>query len=145
MRSEPFSARSLHVLATTPAATRMAVSHARRIAYAYAARVVLLLPHIATRHESIETIASDRLLIERLRLISIDGLSDIIVRVCVCQRPEDVIDTLRDTDTVILIGGRSSPWWPTAEQRLARRLAARGHHIVFVDTASAENAVATRP
>jgi hypothetical protein len=38
-----------------------------------------------------------------------------------------------DTQSPVVIAGQHH-WWPTREQRLARKLQAAGHQVVFTET-----------
>jgi hypothetical protein len=67
--------------------------------------------------------------VERIRS---DGI-DVRVRVYLCRRDDHVLPTAFKPHSLIVIGGRRS-WWPTAAERLRRRLERAGHFVVFVDT-----------
>ena len=45
-------------------------------------------------------------------------------------RPEHLVYTLADKHSLIVIGGQSG-FWPSREQRLARRLTRQGYAVVF--------------
>jgi hypothetical protein len=67
--------------------------------------------------------------VERVRSEGID----VRVRVYLCRREERVLPMAFKRHSFIVIGGRRS-WWPTASERLRRRLEAAGHFVVFVET-----------
>ena len=54
---------------------------------------------------------------------------------CVCEHPTDVVQLFTPSPLVI-VGGTLGRWWPTAEQRLVRRLSDLGCRVTFVCVAS---------
>lgn len=57
---------------------------------------------------------------------------DARVRVFLCRKRESVIPMAFKGHSLIIMGGKRR-WWPTAAQRLRRRLEAAGHFVLFVD------------
>ena len=52
------------------------------------------------------------------------------------KRPRDPAETLAAVlkpDSVVVLGGRKR-WWPTTEERLARKLRRIGHEVIFTET-----------
>jgi hypothetical protein len=58
---------------------------------------------------------------------------------CACRRLLDVVQLLAP-GSIVVVGGRSRWLWPTAEQRLAYALTARGCRVVFVSPVADEMA-----
>jgi len=71
--------------------------------------------------------------IERVRAAGIEAR----VRVYLCGNDDHVLPNAFRPHSFIVIGGRRS-WWPTAAERLRRRLEAAGHFVLFVDTSEAK-------
>jgi hypothetical protein len=112
------------VLATTPEGTASALKAANSVADG---RVTVLVPcgpagtsRIAALHEDYRSLAAAA------------GVAASI-HVCVCRRPGDLVRLLDGGGAPIVVGGRSRRLWPTAEQRLARRLARQGCAVTFAD------------
>jgi hypothetical protein len=68
---------------------------------------------------------------EFVRRVRSEGI-DVRVRVYLCRNEEQAMLTAFGRHSLIVIGGRRS-WWPTASERLRRRLEAAGHFVVFVE------------
>ena len=124
--------RTIHVLATTPGATRAAIAAAVPLARGAGARLLVLVPHafpspidLAQRRDS-----TDRVVGAYRDLVTELG-GDGAVRLCLCSRPEDVSRLLPEHATIV-VGGMPPRWLPTSETRLARRMAALGHHVIMV-------------
>ena len=66
--------------------------------------------------------------IERVRAEGIEAR----VRVYLCGLDDHILPNAFRPHSFIVVGGRRS-WWPTAAERLRRRLEAAGHFVVFVD------------
>jgi hypothetical protein len=118
------------IVATTDEGTRCALRAATNLANGSDARVLLLVPHVirlfqpANRHDAI-------LITDRYRAIARDVGVDALVRLCVCRRVDDMFRWMLGPGARIVIGGRQRRWWPSAAQRMARRLEALGHDVVF--------------
>jgi hypothetical protein len=57
---------------------------------------------------------------------------EVQVRVYLCRSGARALSRAFKPRSLIVIGGRRS-WWPTASERLRRRLEAAGHFVLFVD------------
>jgi hypothetical protein len=125
------SAQGLQVLATTEEGTRLALAEAMRLAGGADARVLLLVPRIvpflSTPDSRLEAIA----IADRYRAIAVEAGVDARVRLCFCRRLDDIFRWMLGPGARIVIGGRRRRWWPTAAERVARRLERQGHHVVF--------------
>src|SRR5689334_14964277 len=124
--------RTIHVLATTPGATRAAIAAAVPLARGAGARLLVLVPHALPPAVDLEERpdASDVVVGAYRDLVTELG-GDGAVRLCLCSRPEDVSRLLPDHATVV-VGGMPPRWLPTSETRLPRRMAALGHHVIMV-------------
>jgi hypothetical protein len=74
--------------------------------------------------------------IERVRAEGIEAR----VRVYLCGLDDHVLPNAFRPHSFIVVGGRRS-WWPTAAERLRRRLEAAGHFVVFVDGSEQKESV----
>ena len=124
----------VYVVATTDQGTRAAVTAARSFGAGFTSTPTLVMPHIVPYRQSLDsppvpigfTIARARRLAEELD-------ADLSLRVCVC-RPGDVrFETVIPPNVIVMVGGVRGRWRRSREQRLADRLAARGHRVLFVD------------
>jgi len=65
---------------------------------------------------------------------------DVRIRVYLCRPGRTVMPTAFKPHSIIVLGGHRS-WWPTASERLRRRLEGAGHYVVFVEPAVAGDAL----
>jgi hypothetical protein len=121
---------TVHVIATSLEATREALETAAALARGSSGRVVLFLRRASPdvqpadpRGEGVQLAALKRLTesyTPRPQVLS-----------CVCEHAADVVQLFQSPGLVV-IGGETRWWWPTAEQRLARALTRLGCHVTFV-------------
>jgi len=57
---------------------------------------------------------------------------DARVRVYLCRKRDSVVPMAFRGHSLIVMGGKRR-WWPTAAERLRRRLEVAGHFVLFVD------------
>jgi hypothetical protein len=62
------------------------------------------------------------------------------VRVYLCGNDDHLLSNAFRPHSFIVVGGRRS-WWPTAAERLRRRLEGAGHFVVFVDGSERKESV----
>jgi hypothetical protein len=70
--------------------------------------------------------------LRQFRLLSCQGAVEMQIELRLCR---DARRCLRDSlaqESLVIIGGKRSWFWPTREIRLARILRKSGHHVVFV-------------
>ena len=124
--------RTIHVLATTPGATRAAIAAAVPLARGAGARLLVLVPHaLPPPIDRDERLDSTALVVDAYRDLVAELGGDGAVRLCLCSRPEDVSRLLPEHATIV-VGGMPPRWLPTSETRLARRMAALGPHVIMV-------------
>jgi hypothetical protein len=111
---------SVNVVFTTADDTLAAVHVASAIGKALAAPLTVI--HFSPVSSPTESF------IERVRAEGIEAR----VRVYLCGLDDQVLPNALRPHSFIVIGGRRS-WWPTAAERLRRRLEAAGHFVLFVD------------
>jgi hypothetical protein len=124
--------RIIHVLATTPGATRAAIAAAVPLARGAGARLLILVPHAFPSPLGLEQQLdfTDGVVGTYRDLVAECG-GDGTVRLCLCSRAEDVSRLLPEHATIV-VGGMPPRWLPTSETRLARRMAALGHRVIMV-------------
>jgi len=123
--------QGLQVVATTDAGTRRALVEASRLVNGSGARVLLLVPQIITFMSATGNARDAAAITDRYRAMAIDAGVDARVRLCVCRRLDDIFQWMLGPRAHVVIGGRQRWWWPTAAERMARRLKALGHDVVF--------------
>jgi hypothetical protein len=123
--------QGLQVVATTEAGTRQALVEASRLANGSSVRVLLLVPQVISFMSGSGNAREAAALADRYREIAADAGVDARVRLCVCRRLDDVFRWMLGPRARIVIGGRQRWWWPTAAERMARRLQRQGYRVVF--------------
>ena len=124
------SSSDVYVVATTDEGTRRALREATRLTAEASARVVMLVPHVITFTAPEADAAGTMALTDRFRAIASEAGVPATVRVCLCRRSDDVWRSMMPGARVI-VGGRRRRWWPTAPERLARRLRDNGHDVLY--------------
>ena len=120
-----------YVLATTDAATMLALSAAYRSVSGE--HIVLLIPFLAPYGRSLEPTAEERAaLLDRYRRLGAvrPGTE---LRVCGCRERQHVPSRLLLANATIYVGGARGRWRTTDEERIVRELTADGHRVTFVD------------
>jgi hypothetical protein len=123
---------SVNVLATTHNGTRCALDVAKRLASGLDAKVVLVVPKLASRAGGFDPASPERnALVDEHRALAADVGVHATVLFCVCQRYDDIAHQMLGRSSLLIVGGRKRIWWPTAEERLVSRLAKAGYPVVF--------------
>jgi len=122
----------VQVIATSDAGTRAALLEARELARRRdVAKVVLLVPRVASTIASAEAPDVDTAMVERYRRIASRCGVNATVRLCVCGSLREAVQWMLPRGGVVVVGGQRRWWWPTREQRIADSLKKKGHAIVF--------------
>jgi hypothetical protein len=121
----------LQVVATTDEGTRRALDEATRLANGSRVRVLLLVPHVVPVFRSAGNPTEAVRITNRYRALAADLGANVLVRLCVCRRLDDVFRWMLGPRACVVIGGRHRWWWPTHAERIAFRLKRRGHEVVF--------------
>ena len=69
----------------------------------------------------------------RFRAIAEESPVDTTVRLYLCRDQMETLGAVLASHSLIVVGGRRR-WWPTWEERLARRLRRAGHEVIFTET-----------
>jgi hypothetical protein len=127
------SGLNIVVIFTTVDATIAALNRAATLAESLGARITLVSPQVVPYPLPL---TSPPVLLDfqerRFREIAAESPVDIRVQLYLCR---DVLETLKKVlqpKSIIVVGGRRR-WWPTREQKLARKLR-RSHEVVFTET-----------
>jgi hypothetical protein len=122
---------SIHIIATNDDGTHAALTEARRLTRPSSGRVIILVPQFVSFVEPPASPCESVALTDRYRGLAAAAGVEAVVRVCVCNRVDDLFRWMLSKDSRVIVGGRHRRFWPTAEQRLARRLKTLGHDVVF--------------
>ena len=122
------------VVFTSPAATLAAVRKAGILASPLNAHISLLLPQVVPYPAPLE---SPPVLLDFsehcLREIAAQSIVPTAVHIYLCRDAADTLQSVLAPRSLIVIGGRKC-WWPTREQKLARKLLRSGHEVIYIET-----------
>jgi hypothetical protein len=125
---------SIDVVFTSVEATLVALRRAAELANRLAARITLFVPQVVPYPLPLE---SPPVLLDwserRFRVIAEESPVETAVQIYLCRDRAHAIASVLKPRSIVVVGGRKR-WWPTAEMRLARRLRAEGHEVIFADT-----------
>ena len=127
---------SVQVLATTTEGTRCALLRAKQLTEGLDARILLLEPRLTSFATPFTSVTEKRVaaFVDEQRALAATVGVHVTVLFCAGERFDDVVHSMPpDRSSVIVVGGRSRAWWPSREQRMVRRLAAAGYHVVFAE------------
>jgi len=128
--SNGFSGRTVHVIATSQEGTREALEAAATLARGRSARVVVFVRRVTPGVHSLPEDHDETVEAAFRRLIDSYTPRPTVMSY-VCEQAIDVVQLFQPPGLVV-IGGETRRWWPTAEQRLAHALTRTGCHVTFV-------------
>jgi hypothetical protein len=124
---------NIDVVFTSVDATLAALKKAADLASRLTARITLVVPQVVPYPLPLQ---SPPMLLDwcerRFRVIAAQSPVETTVQIYLCR---DRVETLRSVlkpHSVVVLGGRKR-WWPTPESRLAGKLRAGGHEVVFAE------------
>jgi hypothetical protein len=123
----------LHVIYTTPEATRASLQDAGALAHDLGAEVALLVPEVVPYPLPIDHPPASR----RYSESALDALAaecgvDVDIRILLCRDREQTIpEWLPDASIVVI--GRRRRWGPGSARRLIRVVRRAGHHVIVVE------------
>jgi len=127
------SGGSVHVLATTFEATRAALSAAIPLAKGSASRLIVIVPKVISYAVPLDDgMDSTEFAVRHYRDLVADFDGSAQVRICLCRRVDDIVRQLLPSGSTVVVAGHAKRWLASEEMKLARRLTALGHHVVFV-------------
>ena len=121
------------VVFTTPHATISALRSASGLAVSLGATIKLVVPQVVPYPLPL---TSPPVLLDfqekRFRELAAASPVDIRVQLYLCRDQLETLKIALKPHSIVVIGGRKR-WWPTREQRLARKL--QNHHeVIFAET-----------
>ena len=123
----------VEVIFTTTESTRTALQAASKLTRDLDAQVRLVAVQIVPYPVSLSRPTVPVQWTERhLRALAAEASVPASVQVYLCRDQRQALADFLRPGSLVVLGGRRR-WWPTAEQRLARWLQARGHSVVFAD------------
>jgi hypothetical protein len=124
---------NLAVVYTSIKATLAALSTAVELATRLKARITLLAPQVVPYPLPL---ASPPVLLDwnerRFRVIEQASRVETTVQIYLCRDRLQTLNSILKPGSVIVIGG-SRRWWLNGDKRLARRLRAAGHEVIFTE------------
>jgi hypothetical protein len=124
---------TVHVLATTPAGTREALTTAIPLTRGACSRLAVVVPCVVPYPLPLDRPADSTAFLEkRYRELVRELHGEADVTVYLCRRLEDVLSAGLPAAATIVIGGAAGRWLASEHERLAHVLHRRGHHVVFV-------------
>ncbi len=121
------------VLFTTHAGTIAALRRATQLGADLGVRlVVLLLYPVPYTLPLVWSAVSKEFLEQRIRALEWESPADISVRIYFCRHSFSSLCRLLEPHSLIVLGGKKR-WWPSDEQRIARRLNHDGHEVIFAN------------
>ena len=133
-RSDP----KLEVIAllTTSAATLLALQSASKLARGLLARIRLVVPHVVPYPLPIDEPAIRSCVFSR-RLCAATQQAGVecTIDIRLCRDREEAIEQALPARSIVVIG-RKPQWWRFQDRELIKRLAQKGHQIVFAELGS---------
>lgn len=122
------------MIATSPEATRAALQRAGEMASSLEARIALIVLQVVPFPCSL---ADPPVLKEfnedRYRVIVAESTIPASVRILLCRDRVETLCSSLEPESLVVLGGKKH-WWPTPEQRLARKLRHSGHRVILIET-----------
>ncbi len=128
------AAAEIHVIFTTPEATRAALQAAGTVAQCFKARIHFLVPQVVpmgfplTRPPVSVAFAEQRALGLVYDCCITAATS---IQIVLCGNRGQCLEKMLRPNSLVIIGSRKQ-WWRATEQRLARQLRSRGHSVIHV-------------
>jgi len=130
---EEESTLNITVIFTSPESTIAALRKAGTLAESLSARITLVVPQIVPYPLPL---ASPPVLLdfqeERFRAIAARSPVDVTVQLYLCRDGTEILRRVLKPHSLIVVGGRQR-FWPTAPNRLARKLRQAGHEVIFAE------------
>lgn len=122
------------VLFTDVPGTLDALRYAASLPHAERAPIRLLVPQVVPYPLPLHQPAiQSSLLTRRFRTIAEQAKVETTVDIFLCRDPWEAIHQALATPYLVVIGNRRR-WWPTREERIAKRLRAEGHFVLLTQS-----------
>jgi len=125
---------NISVIFTSVESTLAALKEAGNLANSLGARIMLVAPQIVPYPLPLET---PPVLIEfnenRFRVMASESPVETSVQIYLCRDRFETLTSVLKPGSIVVLGGPRR-WWPTKDQRLARRLRRAGYEVIFKET-----------
>jgi hypothetical protein len=126
---------NISVVFTSVEATLAALREAGNLASSLGARIMLVAPQVVPDPLPLET---PPVLVEfnenRFRAIASESPVETSVQIYLCRDRIETLTSVLKPRSIVVLGGRKRSWWPTKDERLARRLRRAGYEVLFKET-----------
>ncbi len=123
-----------HVIFTSHAATLAALRWVARLGNRLATRPIVLMFYVVPYTLPLDWRAVPEGFLEgRIRSLKAATPVEFSVRIYLCRNSKESLRQVLRPGSLVVVGGKQR-WWPTDEQRLARRLRQEGHQVFLVDS-----------
>src|SRR5262249_39190746 len=123
----------VHVIATTFAGTRGAITAAILLAKGMDARLVVIVPRIVSYAVELDSpVESTAFFVKRYRDLIERAGGAAEIEVCLCRAIDDVVVKVAGAGSRVVIGGPVGRWLTSPEERFAGRLTRAGCQVLFV-------------
>jgi hypothetical protein len=124
----------ISVVFTSPEFTVTALKRAAALAGNLDARITLVVPQVVPLPLPL---ASPPVLLDfqeaRLREIASNSPVETVIRIYLCRSRWDVLQTVLQPHSLVVLGARGEWRWFTRERRLARKLRHAGHEVIVAE------------
>jgi hypothetical protein len=128
------------VLFTTVESTSTALAVAARLAKGFDARIEIVEAHIVPYPVPLDHPTVDSgFLLSRLARIADNVPVETAVHLCYGRDLEQILLSVLRPNSVVFVGERE-PWWPGEYRKLAKRLRARSHQVIFTSRRKGQHA-----
>jgi hypothetical protein len=131
---ETESRLNVAVIFTSVQSTLAALKKAGALANRLSGRITLVVPQVVPYPLPL---TSPPVLLDwnekRFRVIASESSVETTVQIYLCRDRLETLTAVLSPRSLVVVGGRKR-WWPTAEQRLARRLRRAGQEVIFTET-----------
>jgi hypothetical protein len=125
---------NISVVFTSVESTLIALKEAGNLANSLGASIMLLVPQVVPYPLDLET---PPVLVEfnenRFRVIAKQSPVETSVQIYLCRDRFEALTAVLKPGSIVVLGGKKR-WWPTEDQRLARRLGRAGYEVIFKET-----------
>lgn len=132
----------LHVIYTTPEATREALKVAGQLARDLDVRLELLVPRVVPYPLTLEhPTISNEFTAKSLRTLVCECEVDLEARILLCRDREQAIPQWLPSDSIAIIPRRRQ-WGPGSARALIRAVRRDGHHVIVVNAGRSKSVTA---
>jgi hypothetical protein len=128
---------NISVVFTSLESTLAALKEAGNLASSLGERIKLVVPQVVPYPLPLET---PPVLLEfsenRFRLMASESPVETTVQIYLCRDRLETLTSVLKPGALVVVGGRRRrwPWWPTKDERLARKLRRTGCEVLFKET-----------